>query len=269
MSLPNARSAFLAESGTRERFDLEGKIALVTGASSGLGRRAAQVLAEHGAHVVVAGRRLVELTEVASNIRQKGGHATPFHLDVSDVGSIRGGLSRLECEIGPSDILVNNAGVSHQVPLLDVDETYFDWIMDTNLKGAFFVAQSAADQMIRHRREGRILNIASTGAESAFPNLTVYGMSKAAVVQMTRMMASELASRDINVNCICPGYIATAINPTFRKTDAGKHIIEHLPRGRPGRPEDLDGAVLLLSSSAASRLITGAVLNVDDGYSVI
>ena len=250
-------------------FGLNGKIALVTGASSGLGLRGARVLAEQGAHVVLAARRGEVIEEIAGEIRQAGGEATPVVLDMTSLDSIRHGVDQIIGSVGAIDILVNNAGVSRQVELDAVDEDYYDWIFNTNVKGPFFLAQKVIRQMIEKGIPGRIVNIASTAAYGALPNLAVYGMSKAAIVQMTKALALEVADHDINVNCIAPGYIPTAISPQFPETPAGKQMISTLPRHRPGSPEDMDAALLTLCSASASRLITGALLSVDDGYSVI
>lgn len=250
-------------------FDLAGKVALVTGASSGLGLRAAKALGEQGARVVLAARRREIIEEVAKQIVDAGGRAYAVSLDVSNIADVRAAAEHIKRTVGPIDILVNNAGVSRQVLLDDVDETYFDWIFNTNVRGAFFVAQSVARQMVKHKIEGRIINIASVAAAAAFPNLTVYGMSKAAVAQMTRALALELAPHGINVNCIAPGYIPTGISPNFPNTAGGKFMIGNLPRHRGGVPEDLDAALLMFCSVTRSRLITGTVLPVDDGYWVI
>lgn len=250
-------------------FELDAKVALVTGASSGLGMRAAKVLAAQGAHVILAARRADVIDALRAEIAAEGGISHPLVLDVTDLAQITDAVERIASDIGPVDILVNNAGVSRQVPFHEVDEAYYDWIFNTNVKGPYFLAQKVSAQMIEHALPGRIINIASTAAYGALPCLSVYAMSKAAIAHMTRALAMDLADTGINVNCIAPGWIPTGISPNFPNTPAGKQMIGTLPRHRPGSPEDLDAALLMLSSVTSSRLITGAVLPIDDGYSIV
>lgn len=249
--------------------NFDGRIALVTGASSGLGARFAKTLAAAGAQVVLASRRVERLKELRAEIEADGGAAHVVRLDVSDLASIRAAVARAETEAGPIDILVNNSGVSATRRLLDVDEDDYAYIMDTNVRGAFFMAQEVARRMVARaggeaRKHFRIINIASVAGLRVLPQIGVYCMSKAAVVQMTKAMAVEWGRYGINVNAICPGYIMTELNEEYLQSDAGRKMVETLPRGRTGRPEDLDGLLLLLASEE-SGFINGAIMTVDDG----
>jgi len=257
-------------------FELNGKIALVTGASSGLGARFARVLADNGAEVVLASRRIERLKELRAEIEAGGGAAHAVALDVTDPDSIREAVARAEAEAGPIDILVNNSGVSTTQRLVDVTPADYDFVFDTNTRGAFFVAQEVAKRMIARSkasagdaapRQGRIINIASMAGLKVLSQIGVYCMSKAAVVQMTKAMALEWGRFDINVNAICPGYIVTEINEQHWETEAGQRLIQMLPRKRVGRPEDLDGLLVLLAHDQ-SRFINGAVIAADDGFGV-
>ena len=226
-------------------FDLTGKVAFVTGASSGLGMRFARVLAANGAEVVLASRRLERLKELRAEIEAAGGAAHVVALDVTDSDSIKSAVAHAETEAGPIDILVNNSGVSTTRRLVDVEPSEFDFIFDTNTRGAFFVAQEVAKRMIARAkgsagnaspRQARIINVASMAGLKALSQIGVYCMSKAAVVHMTRAMALEWGRYDINVNAICPGYIATEINEAHWETEAGQRLIQMLPRKRVGKP---------------------------------
>ena len=255
--------------------DLSGKVALVTGASSGLGARFAKVLAEHGAQVVLASRRVGRLKELRAEIEADGGAADVVALDVTDEDSITQAVRQAEAEAGPIDILVNNSGVSTTQRLLDVTPDDYDFMFNTNTRGAFFVAQAVARGMVERaraaEREGapppplRIINIASMAALKVLAQIGVYCMSKAAVAQMTRAMALEWGRYNINVNAICPGYIETDINAHHWTTDAGRKLISMLPRKRIGQPADLDGLLLLLAGDG-SHFINGAVIAADDGF---
>ncbi len=257
-------------------FELNGKIALVTGASSGLGARFARVLAANGAQVVLASRRTERLKELRAEIESEGGAAHVVALDVTDADSIKSAVAHAETEAGPIDILVNNSGVSTTQRLVDVSPADYDFIFDTNTRGAFFVAQEVAKRMIARARgsvgaasprQARIINIASMAGLKVLSQIGVYCMSKAAVVQMTKAMALEWGRYDINVNAICPGYIVTEINEQHWESEAGQRLIQMLPRRRVGKPEDLDGLLLLLAHDQ-SRFINGAVIAADDGFGV-
>lgn len=252
--------------------NFEGKIALVTGASSGLGARFAKVLAQAGAQVVLASRRVERLKELRAEIEASGGAAHVVALDVTDYGSIKSAIAHAETEAGPIDILVNNSGVSTTQRLVDVTPEDYAFVMDTNQRGAFFVAQEAAKRMIARakgdpRKQHRIINIASVAGLRVLPQIGIYCMSKAAVVHMTKSMAVEWGRYGINVNAICPGYISTEINEAHFETEQGRTLINMLPRKRLGQPEDLDGLLLLLASEE-SRFINGAIITADDGMSV-
>jgi NAD(P)-dependent dehydrogenase (short-subunit alcohol dehydrogenase family) len=254
------------------QFDLTDKTALVTGASSGLGARFARVLAANGATVVLASRRVERLLELRAEIESEGGMAHVVPLDVTDVASIAAAVGQAEAEAGAIDVLVNNSGVSATHRLVDATPEDYDAIFATNTRGAFFVAQHVARRMIERAktepdRPASIINIASMAGLKVLPQIGVYCMSKAAVVQMTKAMALEWARYGINVNAICPGYIATEINEQHWETEAGRKLIRMLPRRRVGKPEDLDGVLLLLASDR-SRFVNGAVIAADDGFSV-
>lgn len=249
--------------------NFEGKIALITGASGGLGARFAKVLAMGGAQVVLASRRTELLKELRAEIEAEGGAAHVVKLDVTDYASIKAAIAHAETEAGPIDILVNNSGVSHTGRLLDVTPEDYAYMMDTNLRGAFFVAQETAKRMVARakgdpRKQHRIINIASVAGLRVLPQIGVYCMSKAAVVQMTKAMAVEWGRYNINVNAICPGYIETGINRDHFGSEQGKKLVDMMPRKRIGKPEDLDGLLLLLAADE-SHFINGSVITADDG----
>ncbi len=243
---------------------LAGSTALVTGASSGLGVRFATLLAEAGAAVALCARRTDRLEDVRRRIVDGGGRAVSIGMDVTDVASIRAGVAEAEAALGPIGILLNNSGVSGEQRLMDVDEATFDRTFDTNVRGAFFVAQTVAASMIRTGTAGRIVNVASVAGLKPLPRIGVYSMSKAALVMMTRAMAVEWARHGINVNALCPGYIETEINAHHWATEGGRKLVQMLPRRRIGRPEDLDAVVMMLVSGAA-HFVNGAIVAADDG----
>jgi NAD(P)-dependent dehydrogenase (short-subunit alcohol dehydrogenase family) len=253
--------------------DLSGRIALVTGASGGLGAQFARTLASAGAGVVLAGRRMERLKDLRARIEGDGGDAHVVELDVTDLASIKAAVAHAETEMGSIDILVNNSGVSTMQKLLDVAEADYDHIFDTNTKGAFFVAQEVARRMIARSRGaapgsftgGRIVNIASMAGLKVLPQIGPYCMSKAAVVQMTKAMALEWGRYGINVNALCPGYIDTGINHRHWQTEHGQKLIQTLPRKRLGQPQDLDALITLLASDQ-SHFVNGAVIAADDGF---
>lgn len=246
---------------------LKGKVAVVTGASSGLGERFAELLSGAGARVVLAARRIDRLQALADRIAKAGGEAMTVRLDVNDHANIQAAFAEVKTRFGGTDILINNSGVNKQGRIVDVTPEDFDFTMNTNAKGAFFVAQAAAEDMIARKAEGRIINIASVAGLKVLGQLSVYCMSKAAVVQMTKAMALEWARYGINTNAICPGYIETEINRDYWGTPGGRKLIEMLPRRRVGDPKDLDGLIMLLASSEA-RFINGAIIAADDGLTV-
>jgi NAD(P)-dependent dehydrogenase (short-subunit alcohol dehydrogenase family) len=242
---------------------LDGKVALVTGASSGLGERFATALAESGARVALAARQIDKLEHLKASIVKAGGAAFPVALDVTKVAEIDPVVERIEREFGPIDILINNSGVSVQKRFGDYTEADFDYMMDTNAKGTLFVAQSVGRRMLA-RGHGRIINIASVAAVKVVPGIGAYGMTKAAVVQMTKGMAVEWGRRGVNVNVILPGYIETGMNRDYWATEGGKKLISLLPRKRVGQPGDLDGLIVYLASDS-SHFVNGAVISADDG----
>ncbi|MBK8072271.1 MAG: SDR family oxidoreductase [Ramlibacter sp.] len=253
--------------------DLSGRVAFVTGASSGLGAQFARTLARAGAGVVLASRRVDKLKELRAHIEGEGGDAHVVELDVTDITSIRSAVAHAETEMGSIDILVNNSGVSTTQRLQDVTEEDYDFIFNTNTKGAFFVAQEVGKRMLARARGaapgtftgGRIINIASMAGLKVLPQIGVYCMSKAAVVQMTKAMAMEWGRFGINVNALCPGYIDTEINHHHWATEQGQKLVQMLPRKRVGQPQDLD-AVLMLLASNESHFVNGAVIAADDGF---
>jgi NAD(P)-dependent dehydrogenase (short-subunit alcohol dehydrogenase family) len=253
--------------------DLSGRIALVTGASSGLGAQFARTLARAGAAVVLASRRVERLKELRAEIESEGGDAHVVTLDVTELGSIRSAVAHAETEVGSIDILVNNSGVSTTSRIQDVTEDDFDFIFDTNVRGAFFMAQEVGKRMLARAKGaapgnytgGRIINIASVGGLRVLPQIGAYCMSKAAVVHMTRAMALEWGRFGINVNAICPGYIDTEINHHHWETEQGQRLIQMMPRKRVGQPQDLD-ALLVMLASDQSHFINGAILSADDGF---
>jgi hypothetical protein len=246
---------------------LDGKTALVTGASSGLGWRFAVVLAQAGARVAIAARRTDRLEALAREIESAGGQAHAVAIDVTDVASVRAGVAAAQAALGSLDILVNNSGVSVTRHASEVEETDYDFVMDTNARGAFFVAQAAGRAMIAAKRPGRIINIASAAGLRVLGQISIYCMSKAAVIHMTRALALEWGRYGINVNALCPGYIETELNRDYWQSDGGRKLIGMLPRRRLGKPEDLDGLLLLLASDR-SGFVNGAVIAADDGLTV-
>jgi NAD(P)-dependent dehydrogenase (short-subunit alcohol dehydrogenase family) len=246
--------------------DIAGRVALVTGASSGLGERFARVLAAEGAKLAIAARRLDRLESLATELRASRATVLPLALDVTSVPAIRAAAAEIERTLGPIEILVNNAGISRQARLEAIEEEDYDAVLDTNLKGPFFLAQAAARQMIAHRIEGRIVNIASVAGQRTIGQLSTYGMSKAGLIQMTHQMAREWGRHGVNTNAICPGYIATEISADYLKTEAGQRWVASLPRRRMGEPRDLDAVLLLLCSGEAARFLNGAIIAADDGF---
>ena len=253
--------------------DLSGRVAFVSGASSGLGAQFARTLSHAGAAVVLAARRVERLKTLRAEIESTGGDAQVVELDVTDPDSIKSAVAHAETEMGTIDILVNNSGVSNTQKLVDVMPEDYDFIMGTNTRGAFFMAQEVAKRMIARSRGaapgtftgGRIVNVASMAGLRPLSQIGVYAMSKAAVVHMTRAMALEWGKFGINVNALCPGYIDTEINHQHWQTEAGQKLMNILPRKRVGRPQDLDSALMMLVANE-SHFINGAILSADDGF---
>ncbi len=255
--------------------DLSGRVALVTGASSGLGAQFAKTLAKAGAAVVLASRRVDKLKDLCAEIEAEGGDAHAVQLDVTNTASIKAAVAHAETEVGSIDILINNSGVSTTQRIQDVKEEDYDFVFNTNTKGAFFVAQEVGKRMLARAKGaapgsytgGRIVNIASMAGLKVLPQIGVYCMSKAAVVHMTKAMAIEWGKYGINVNAICPGYIDTEINHHHWQTEQGQKLVNMLPRKRVGKPEDLD-ALLVMLCSDQSHFVNGAVIAADDGFGV-
>jgi len=248
-------------------FDLTGKVALVTGATSGLGRRFALILAKAGASVAITGRRVDRLTDLKAEIEAMGRKALPVALDVTDTASITACVAAVEAGLGPVDILLNNAGMNVEAMADQVTPEGYDTMFDTNVRGAFFMAQAVGTKMIARGTGGRIINIASIGAFTQLPGLVIYTMTKAAIAMMTKSLAKEWARKQINVNAICPGFIETELNSEWFATEGGARQIKSFPRRRLGTESDLDGTLLLLASDH-SRFITGSLFTADDGQSL-
>ena len=253
--------------------DLSGRVAFITGASGGLGAQFARTLSAAGAAVVLASRHVDKLKELRAELDGAGGDAHVVELDVSSHDSIKAAVARAETEVGSIDILVNNSGVSSIQRVQDVSPKDFDLVFDTNVKGAFFVAQEVGKRMLARAKGaapgtftgGRIVNVAPMAGLRALPKISIDSMSKAALIQMTRAMALEWGKYGINVNALCPGYINTEMNHHHWQTEQGQKLIQMLPRKRVGQPADLD-AVLVMLCSDQSHFVNGAVIAADDGF---
>jgi NAD(P)-dependent dehydrogenase (short-subunit alcohol dehydrogenase family) len=248
-------------------FGLSARHALVTGASSGLGRHFAGVLAAAGARISVAARREAALAQTVETIRASGAQAQSVRMDVTDAGSVEQSFAAAEAQFGPVGILINNAGVTGTRAALDMTDNDWSSVIDTNLKGSWMVAQHAARRMIHHGERGSIVNIASILGLRVAGGVAPYAISKAGVVHMTKALALEWARHGIRVNALAPGYIETDLNDAFFASDAGKALIRRIPQRRLGEARELDGALLLLASDAGSYM-TGSVIAVDGGHLV-
>jgi NAD(P)-dependent dehydrogenase (short-subunit alcohol dehydrogenase family) len=246
------------------RFDLTDRAALVTGASSGLGWRFAELLAEAGAKVAIAARRTERLEALAAAIAERGGTVLPIALDVTHPPGIKAAIASAEAELGPLRVLVNNSGVAPVAAFLDHSEEDWDRTIDTNLKGAFLVAQEVARRMAAHGQGGSIINTASMLGMVVAKGSTAYCASKAGVISLTKSMALELARHRIRVNAICPGYFETEMTESYLSTPQGQAALKAIPMRRAGRAEELDGLLLLLASDASS-FMTGSCILVDGG----
>lgn len=242
-------------------FALDGRRALVTGASSGLGRHFAMTLAAAGAEVLVTARRLQPLQTLVEEIEVAGGNARAFALDVT----CRDDVCRVLDAAGPLDVLVNNAGVSDSQPLLDCNDQDWDRVLDTNLKGAWIVAQESARRMIAAGQGGSLINVTSILASRVAGAVAPYLAAKAGLAHLTRAMALELARHGIRVNALAPGYVITDLNQAFLASEAGDRLRSRIPGRRFSQPQDLDGALLLLASDAG-RGMSGAEIVVDAGH---
>ncbi len=253
---------------SRETGELAGKVALVTGASSGLGEHLATTLAAAGARVAVAARRRERLDDLAARIEARGGTALAVEMDVVDPASIEAGVALTAGRLGAIDILLNNAGIAVTKPAIDCTVEDYDGVMDTNVKGALFAAQAVARRMIDRGEGGKIINMSSFLGLKVLPQLALYAISKAAIAQMTKAMAIEWIRYSIQVNAICPGYIETEMNRAHWQSESGKALIRRFPARKLGQPSDLDGLVLLLASSR-SDFMTGSVIAIDEAQSLM
>jgi gluconate 5-dehydrogenase len=247
-------------------FDLSGKVALVTGTSRGLGQYFARALARAGADLAITSRDKNTLSAFASEIQSLGRRTFSAELDVRDHASIERAIQAVEAHFGKIDILVNNAGCNVRKPALEV--TWDDWntVLDTNLRGSFFVAQAVARGMIQ-RGYGRIINIGSVTSVSGFAGLAPYGASRGGIRQLTMSLADDWGSQGVTVNCLAPGWFKTKQNQVLYENAAWvEYICDRIPVKRPGQPDDLDGAIVFLASES-SRYVTGQILLVDGGVS--
>lgn len=251
------------ESNDNSRFSLAGKRALVTGASSGIGRHLALTLASAGADIVLAARRRDRLEEVRREIEAMGRKALSIELDVTDRASVERCFETAESDLGPIEIVINNAGVADTAPFLEMSEEAWSNVVETNLTGVWRVAQVAARRMAG-RGKGSIINISSALALAVQRNQANYASAKAGVLQLTRAMALELGRSGVRVNAIAPGYFQTEINADFFDSQQGQVYVEKLFPRRLGTLDELDGPILLLASDAGS-FITGSVLAVEGG----
>jgi NAD(P)-dependent dehydrogenase (short-subunit alcohol dehydrogenase family) len=252
--------------GDSRLFDLGGRVAIVTGTSRGLGQYFARALARAGADLVLTSRRREDLAPFQAEIEALGRRAVALPLDVRDRESIEGMAAAAEAAYGHLDILVNNAGCNVRKPALDV--TWDDWnlVVDTNLRGSFFVAQAVARRMVA-RNYGRIINIGSVTSVAGYAGLGPYGASRGGIRQLTMSLAHDWGKNGVTVNCLAPGWFRTAQNNVMYEDEAWvDYLVERIPVGRPGEPADLDGAVVFLASES-SRYVTGQTLLVDGGIS--
>lgn len=249
-------------------FGIQGKVAVVTGASKGLGRGLAKAMAAAGATVAAAARSLPELEELAAEIRAEGGACEAFAMDLRDVGSIRSTFAAIAACFGRVDILVNNAGMGNPVPAVDISESDWDWMMDLNLKGTFFCCQEAGRLMLA-RGAGRIVNISSQASVVAIPGEAVYCASKGGVNMLTKVLAAEWSGRGVTVNAVGPTFIRTP--GTAERLDDPAFltgVVAKIPRGRVAAIDDVAGAVIYLASDAAD-MVTGTLLLVDGGWTAL
>jgi NAD(P)-dependent dehydrogenase (short-subunit alcohol dehydrogenase family) len=249
--------------------DLNGRVALVTGASSGLGRHLAARLAQAGARVVAGARRLEALESLAAEVRAAGGVLEPVPMDVEDEASIKAAYDQAEKTFGVVDIVLANAGLNAQGPALELEADALAQLLRVNVQGVYLTAREAARRLIASGapERGRIILVGSVGTLKPLPGLTAYSLSKAAVGMMGKGLAREWARYGVNVNTICPGWIATELNSDWLASDAGDKLVRSFPRRRVMKPADLDGLVLFLASDD-SESVTGGVFSVDEGQAL-
>jgi NAD(P)-dependent dehydrogenase (short-subunit alcohol dehydrogenase family) len=252
---------------TLPSFSVSGEVALVTGASSGIGLHLAEILALAGAKVALAARRTDRLEQACAAIRARGGACLAVALDVTNRESIVAALAKTEAELGPLSVLVNNAGVVVSKPFFQHTEEDWDHVVDTNLKGAWLAAREFAHHLVGHKRGGRIINIASVLSTRTIARVPSYLAAKAGLLHLNGAMAMELARYGILVNAIAPGYVVTDFNREFLESEAGLKLAARVPMKRVGQVEDLGGALLFLASPA-SAYVTGACISVDGGHGV-
>ena len=247
-------------------FSLDGSVALVTGASSGIGHEVAIGLSQAGAKVVAAARREDRLVSLVEKIDQQGGEALAVALDVTQRDSITNAFDKAEEKFGqPVNVVVNNAGVGMAKSILNVEQEDIDHVMNTNFTGAFYVAQEGARRLVAAQAAGSIINIASILGMGGKKAHTIYCASKAAVVNMTRSMALDLQSKNIRVNAIAPGWFDTEITHDYFQTEHGQNFLQQTPAGRPGEVQDLIGPIIMLASNAGA-FVNGVTLPVDGGH---
>jgi len=248
-------------------FDVSGKVAMVTGASSGFGAHFAKVLAAHGAKVVVAARRVDRLDALVKDIQASGGDAVAMALDVTDPASIRAAFDSAQHAFGTVQILSNNAGVADSKMAVDIDEDSWNFVLNTNLNGVWMVAMEAARRMIAAGTAGSIVNTASILGLRVAISQSSYATSKAAVIQLTKSLALEWTRKDVRVNALCPGYFITEINQDYFNGEHGKAYIAKTPARRTGALDELTAPFLLLASDAGS-FVNGVALPVDGAHSI-
>lgn len=248
-----------------EMFSLKGRVALITGASSGLGERFAEVAAANGASVVLTARREDKLKEIASRIEKAGGKASYVACDVTDNASVAEAFDAAEKQFGTVDLFVANAGMARLAKVIEMPEDEYRALMALDMDAVFFNSREAARRMMKANKPGCIITTASIAALIVERNIVAYNMAKAAVMQFTKGFALEVARKNIRVNAIAPGYVVTDINRDFLLSPKGQAGKEKLPLGRYGEVDDLDGVFLLLASNA-SRWMTGSTAVIDGGH---
>ena len=252
---------------THSLIDLSSKVALVSGASSGIGAHFSKVLAMHGAKVILTARRIDHLQSVVKQIKDEGGEATAVNMDVTDPKSVKSAFDQAQDLYGVVEIVSNNAGVADSKPAIDTDETSWDFVLDTNLKGAWLVAREAGMRMIDSNSAGSIVNTASILGLRVALSQSSYSTSKAALIQLTKSLALEWSRKNIRVNALCPGYFKTQMNANFLESEKGKALIANTPAQRIGELDELTMPFLLLASDAGS-FVNGVSLIVDGAHSL-